>query len=66
MADSTPTASELLKTHDPNNIHAKHELTSPAVRHLAGKGLHDPATLTAQEMRELCGSVLAHIARHHE
>ena len=66
MAESTPKASELLAKHDPKKSHAKHELTSPAVRHLAGKGLHDPSTLTPQETRELCGSVLAHIARHHE
>ena len=66
MADTAPKASDLLAEHDPQKTHARHELTSDKVRHLAGKGLHDPASLTPQETRELCGSVLSHIARHHE
>lgn len=62
----TEKAAQILQTHDPEGKTKKHELTSDTVRHLAGKGLHDPATLSHQEVRELCGSVLAHIARHHE
>jgi hypothetical protein len=59
-------ASDLLKKHDADSKHKRHELTSDPVKHLAGKGLHDPNSLTPQETRELCASVLAHIARHHE
>ncbi len=57
-------ASETLKKLDPAKHPAKHDITSDHVRHLAGRGLHDPHVLTEKEVRELCGSVLAHIARH--
>lgn len=62
----TEKAAQILQKHDPEGKTRKHELTSDAVRHLAGKGLHDPSTLSFEEVRELCGSVLAHLARHHE
>jgi hypothetical protein len=59
-------ASDILRRHDPENKHKRYELTSEPVRHLAGKGLHDPSTLTPHEIRELCASVLAHLVRHHD
>jgi hypothetical protein len=40
-----------------------HEITSEHIKHLAGKGLQNPTTLTEAEVKELCGSVLAHIER---
>jgi hypothetical protein len=40
-----------------------HEITSEHIKHLAGKGLQNPTTLTEVEVKELCGSVLAHIER---
>lgn len=36
-------------------------ITSPKIKHLAGEGLQRPSTLTAEQVRELAGSVLAHI-----
>ena len=57
-------ASEILEKLAPAKRPAKHDITSDHVRHLAGTGLHDPHKLTEKEVRELCGSVLAHIARH--
>ncbi len=38
-------------------------LTSPRIKHLAGKGLKAPSTLTTKQVQELAGSVEAHIAR---
>ena len=38
-------------------------LTSPKIKRIAGKGLSAPSTLTTEEIRELAGSVEAHIAR---
>jgi hypothetical protein len=39
------------------------EITSEHIKHLAGKGLRDPSALTEAEVKEICGSVLAHIER---
>jgi len=36
-------------------------ITSARIRSLAGKGLAAPSTLTTDEVRELCGSVMEHI-----
>lgn len=36
-------------------------LTSPKIKHIAGKGLEKPSTLTTKQVRELAGSVMAHI-----
>jgi hypothetical protein len=36
-------------------------ITSPRIKHLAGEGLQRPSKLTAAQVRELAGSVLAHI-----
>jgi hypothetical protein len=36
-------------------------ITSQKIKHLAGEGLQRPSTLTAAQVRELAGSVLAHI-----
>jgi hypothetical protein len=36
-------------------------ITSPKIKHLAGEALQRPSTLTADQVRELAGSVLAHI-----
>ena len=36
-------------------------LTSPKIRHIAGKGLEKPSTLSTKQVRELAGSVMAHI-----
>jgi len=36
-------------------------ITSPKIKHLAGEGLQRPSSLTAKEVRELAGSVMAHI-----
>jgi hypothetical protein len=38
-------------------------ITSDRIKHLAGLGLEDPTKLSVDEVRELCGSVLAHINR---
>jgi hypothetical protein len=38
-------------------------ITSPRIKHLAGKGLKAPSTLTTKQVRELAASVEAHIAR---
>jgi hypothetical protein len=40
-----------------------HEITSEHIKHLAGKGFQNPATLTESEVKDLCGSVLSHIER---
>lgn len=36
-------------------------ITSPKIKHIAGKGLEAPSTLTTKQVRELAGSVMAHI-----
>jgi hypothetical protein len=36
-------------------------LTAPRIKHIAGKGLEAPSTLTTKQVRELAGSVMAHI-----
>jgi hypothetical protein len=36
-------------------------LTSPKIKHIAGKGLKAPSTLTTKEVQELAASVEAHI-----
>lgn len=36
-------------------------ITSPKIKHLAGEGLQRPSTLTTKQVRELAGSVMAHI-----
>jgi hypothetical protein len=36
-------------------------LTSPKIKHLAGEALKHPSTMSAAELRELAGSVMAHI-----
>jgi hypothetical protein len=36
-------------------------ITSPKIKYLAGEGLQRPSMLTADQVRELAGSVLAHI-----
>jgi hypothetical protein len=36
-------------------------ITSPKIKHLAGEGLQRPSTLTTRQVRELAGSVMAHI-----
>lgn len=36
-------------------------LTSPRIKHIAGKGLEAPSTLNTKQVRELAGSVMAHI-----
>lgn len=36
-------------------------ITSPRIKHIAGKGLEAPSTLTTKQVRELAGSVLSHI-----
>lgn len=36
-------------------------ITSPAIKHIAGKGMKAPSTLTTQEVRRLAASVEAHI-----
>jgi hypothetical protein len=41
-------------------------ITSPRIRSLAGKGLSAPSTLTTDEVRELCGSVMEHIEPRRE
>jgi len=38
-------------------------ITSPRIKHLAGKGLKAPSTLTTKQVQELAGSVEAHITR---
>lgn len=38
-------------------------ITSPRIKHLAGEGLKHPSLLTADQVRELCGSVMRHIER---
>jgi hypothetical protein len=38
-------------------------ITSPKIKHLAGEGLQRPSRLTAKQVRELAGSVMAHIER---
>jgi len=38
-------------------------ITSPRIKHLAGKGLRAPSTLTTKQVRELAGSVERHIKR---
>ena len=64
VANTSAKASEILDKVEPGKKPKHHQITSDHVKHLAGKGLHDPSTLTPAEARELCGSVLAHIARH--
>ena len=64
MTNKPRKASEIIAMLEPNKKPRPHELTSEHVKHLAGRGLHNPGSLTEVEMRELCGSVLAHIARH--
>ena len=46
----------------PENV-AQHELTSPHVKELAGRGLDHPDKLARKEVQEICGSVMAHIIR---
>ena len=36
-------------------------LTSPRIKQLAGRGLEAPSQLSTKQVRELAGSVLAHI-----
>jgi hypothetical protein len=36
-------------------------ITSPKIKHIAGRGLEAPSTLTTKQVRELAGSVLSHI-----
>lgn len=36
-------------------------LTAPAIKHIAGKGLENPSSLTTAETQKLAASVLAHI-----
>jgi len=36
-------------------------ITSPRIKHLAGKGLRAPSTLTNKQVQELAASVEAHI-----
>lgn len=57
-------AAEILARVEPAKRPSRHEITSEHVKHLAGRGLHDPHKLTEAEVRELCGPVLSHIARH--
>jgi hypothetical protein len=38
-------------------------LTSQKIKSLAGKGLKAPSTLTTEEVREVCASVMEHILR---
>jgi len=38
-------------------------ITSPRIKHLAGKGLRAPSTLTTRQLQDLAGSVEAHITR---
>ena len=37
---------------------AKNEKTSPEVASIASRGLRDPASLTNEEIKKVCGSVL--------
>ena len=37
--------------------------TSSMVRHIAGRGLHDPNSLTPYEVQQLCGSVMRHLEK---
>jgi hypothetical protein len=39
-------------------------ITSPAIKHIAGKGLVAPSTLTTKEIQKLAASVEAHINRN--
>ena len=64
MTDTQAKASDILAKVDPAKKPKHHDIVSTHVKHLAGKGLHDPSSLTPAEVRELCGSALAHIARH--
>jgi len=36
-------------------------ITSPKIKHIAGKGLKAPSTLTTRQVQELAASVEAHI-----
>ena len=36
-------------------------LTSPTIKHIAGKGLKAPSTLTTKQVQKLAASVEAHI-----
>jgi hypothetical protein len=36
-------------------------ITSPKIKHIAGRGLEAPSQLSTKQVRELAGSVLAHI-----
>jgi hypothetical protein len=36
-------------------------LTSPAIKHIAGKGMRAPSTLTNKQVQKLAASVEAHI-----
>ena len=56
-------ASELLEKVAPKSKPELHAITSERIVKLAGKGLHDPKRMTDQEIRELCGSLLAHVAK---
>ena len=40
-------------------------ITSPKIRHIAGKGLKAPSTLTTKQVQELAASVEAHIEPRH-
>lgn len=42
----------------------KPRYASAKIKSLAGRGLEDPSKLTPAEVREMCGSVMAHIERH--
>lgn len=44
-----------------NPSHPPAPLTSPKIKRLAGEALKHPSTMSAEELRELAGSVLAHI-----
>lgn len=55
---------ERLLTSMSDHIHAVSELhLNDRIRHLAGKGLGDPKTITDDELRELCGEILRHVRR---
>ena len=41
---------------------ANNEHTSARIGSIASRGLHDPASLTLEEIREVCGSALTQIA----
>ena len=55
---------EQLLTGISDHIRAVSELhLNDRIRHLAGKGLEDPKTITEGEVRELCGEILRHVRR---